>query len=62
VTLGEDHWLTGFENMVPRRILAPRRDEVTGDRRKLPNKEFRDLCSLSNICSSRSGMGRHGVD
>jgi len=62
VTLGEEHWLRGFENRELRRILGPRRDEVTGEWRKLQNEEFHDLCSVSNIYSSRSGMGRHGVD
>ena len=32
-----------------RRIFRPRRDEVTGERRRLHNKELNDLCSSSNI-------------
>ena len=32
-----------------RRILGPRRDEVTGERRKLHNEELYDLYSSSNI-------------
>jgi hypothetical protein len=30
-------------------IFGPRRDEVTGDRRKLHNEELRDLYSSPNI-------------
>jgi hypothetical protein len=32
-----------FENRVLRRIFGPKRDEVTGDWRKLYNEELRDL-------------------
>jgi len=38
-----------FENRVPREILGPNRNEVTGDWRKLRNDEHHDLQSLSNI-------------
>jgi hypothetical protein len=39
-----------FENRVLRRIFGPKRDEVTGECRKLHNKELRDLyCSPSII-------------
>jgi hypothetical protein len=38
-----------FENRVLRRIFEPRRDEVAGDWRKLPNKELHNLYSLPNI-------------
>jgi len=38
-----------FENMVLRRIFGPRRDEVTGERRRLHNEELNDLYSSSNI-------------
>jgi hypothetical protein len=34
-----------FENRVLRRIFGPKRDEVTGERRKLHNKELHDLYS-----------------
>jgi ribosome-interacting GTPase 1 len=34
-----------FEIRVLRRILGPKRDEVTGEWRKLNNKELRDLYS-----------------
>ena len=37
-----------FENRVLRRIFGPKRDEVTGDWRKLHNEELNDLyCSLN---------------
>jgi hypothetical protein len=32
-----------FENAVLRRIFGPRRDEVTGDLRKLNNEELHNL-------------------
>ena len=38
-----------FENRVLRRVFRPKRDEVTGEWRKLHNEELRDLYSLPNI-------------
>jgi hypothetical protein len=38
-----------FENRVLRRIFGPKRDEVTGEWRKLHNKELRDLYSAPSI-------------
>ena len=38
-----------FENTVLRRVFGPKRDEVTGEWRKLHNEELRDLYSLPNI-------------
>jgi hypothetical protein len=38
-----------FENRVLRRIFGPKRDEVTGDRRKLHNEELRDLYSSPSL-------------
>jgi len=38
-----------FEKKVLRRIFGPRRDEVTGDWRKLHNEELNDLYSSPNI-------------
>ena len=35
--------------MVPRRIFGPKRDEVTGEWRKLHNEELYDLYSLPNV-------------
>jgi hypothetical protein len=38
-----------FENRVLKRIFAPKRDEVTGEWRKLHNNELHDLYSSSSI-------------
>jgi hypothetical protein len=38
-----------FENRVLRRIFGPKRDEVTGEWRKLHNDELNGLYSLTNI-------------
>jgi hypothetical protein len=38
-----------FENKVLRRIFGPKRDEVTGEWRKLNNEELRDLYSSLSI-------------
>jgi hypothetical protein len=38
-----------FENRVVRRIFVPKRDEVTGDWRKLHNEELHILYSSPNI-------------
>ena len=37
-----------FENRVLRRMFGPKRDEVTGEWRKLHNEELNDLYSLPN--------------
>jgi hypothetical protein len=38
-----------FENRVLRRIFGPKRDEVTGEWRKLHKEELRDLYSSPSI-------------
>jgi hypothetical protein len=38
-----------FENRVLRRIFGPKREEVTGEWRKLHNEELNDLYCSSNI-------------
>jgi hypothetical protein len=43
LTLREEHRLRVFENRVLRRIFGPKRDEVTGEWKNLPNKELHDL-------------------
>jgi hypothetical protein len=43
LTLWEEHRLGAFENRVLRRIFGPKRDEATGEWRKLHNEELRDL-------------------
>jgi len=40
--------LTVFENMVLRRIFGPKREEVTGECRKVHNEELNDLYSSPN--------------
>jgi len=45
----EKRKLRVFENMVLRRIFGPRRDEVTGEWRRLHNEELNDFYSSSNI-------------
>jgi hypothetical protein len=47
--LREEHRLRVFENRVLRRIFSPKRNEVTGDRRKLHEEELHNLYSLPNI-------------
>jgi len=49
LTLREERKLRVFENMVLRRIFERRRDEVTGELRRLHNEELNDLYSSPNI-------------
>jgi hypothetical protein len=49
LTLREEHRLRLFDNRVLRRIFGPKRDEVTGEWRKLHNEELRDLYSAPSI-------------
>jgi ribose 1,5-bisphosphokinase PhnN len=49
LTLREEHRLRVFENRVLRRIFGPKRDRVTGEWRRLHNKELNDLYSSPNI-------------
>jgi len=49
LTLRKERKLRVFENIVLRRIFGPRRDEVTGDWRRLHNVELNDLFSSPNI-------------
>jgi hypothetical protein len=43
LTLREEHRPRVFVNRVLRRIFGPKRDEVTGEWRKLHNEELRNL-------------------
>jgi hypothetical protein len=72
LTLREEHRLRVFENIVLRRIFGPKRDEVTGEWRKLHNEELRDVYSSPSIIRIRKSwrmrwaghvarMGRRGT-
>ena len=43
LTVKEGHRLGVFENRVLRRVFGPKRDEVTGEWRKLHNEKLNDL-------------------
>ena len=45
LTLGEERRLRVCENRVLRRVFGPKKDEVTGEWRKLHNEELSDLYS-----------------
>ena len=47
--LRDEHRLRVFENRVLRGIFWPKRDEVTGELRKLHNEELYDLYCSPNI-------------
>jgi len=63
LTLWEERKLRVFKNMVLRRIFEPKRDEVTGEWRRMHNKELNDLYSSPNIVrvikSRRMRWARH---
>ena len=48
LTLREERRLRVFQNRVLRRVFGPKRDEVTGEWRKLHKEELRDLYFLPN--------------
>jgi len=49
LTLREERRLKLFENRVSRRIFGPKRDEVTGEWRRLHNEELNDLYYSTSI-------------
>jgi hypothetical protein len=49
LTLRQERRLRSFENRVLRRIIGRRRNEVTGECRKLRNEKLNDLYSSPNI-------------
>jgi hypothetical protein len=52
---------TWVENTVLRKILEPKRDEVTGEWRRLHNKEIYDLYSSPNIVREIKSRLMRGV-
>ena len=60
LTLREERRFRVFENRVLRRIIGPKRDEVTGEWRKLHNEELSDLYSSPIIVRViKSRWARH---
>jgi hypothetical protein len=49
LTLREEQRLRVFENRVLRRIFGPKRDDATGERRRIHNEELNDVYSSTNI-------------
>jgi hypothetical protein len=49
LTLREENRLRVFENRFLRRVFGPKRDEVTGEWRKLHNEELYIFYSSANI-------------
>jgi hypothetical protein len=49
LTLKEERRVMLFENRVLRTVFGPKRDEATGEWRKLHNEELNDLYSVASI-------------
>jgi hypothetical protein len=60
--LKEERRLRAFENRVLTRVFGPKRDEATGEWRKLHNEELNDLCYITQYCAGgkieKNEMGR----
>jgi hypothetical protein len=57
--LREERRLRVYENRVLRRIIGPKRDKVTEERRKLYNEKLNDLyCSLNIFRVTKSRRKR----
>jgi hypothetical protein len=54
-----EHRLVVFENRVLRIIFGPKRDEVTGEWRRLHNEDFYDLYSSANIIKIKKRWAEH---
>jgi hypothetical protein len=54
--LREDRRLRVFENRVMRRVFGPKRDEVTGEWRKLHNEKLHDIYCSPTIVRIKSRM------
>ena len=57
----EERRLRVFENRVLRRVFGPKREEVTGEWRKLHNDELIDLYSIPNIVRVVKSRGMRWV-
>jgi len=49
LTLSEEHRLRMFKNMALRKTFDPKRDKVTGEWKRVHNKEIYDLYSSLNV-------------
>jgi hypothetical protein len=56
LALREEHRLGVFENRVLKRLFGLKRDEVTGEWRKLHNEELHDLYSSPSIIRIMKAM------
>jgi hypothetical protein len=56
VSIGEAYGLRVSENRVLRRIFGPKRDEVTGEWRKLQNEELHNFYSSPDIMLGGCGQ------
>jgi hypothetical protein len=60
VELREERRLEVSENRVLRRIFGPKRDEVTGEWRKLHNEELNDVLLTQNYSGDQIGENEMG--